>query len=64
MKKELTQLLESNDENEIKNLIYTFRDKQVMLDSELRTFLMLRQESLISKLKEIKIGFLKIFVSN
>lgn len=35
MEKELTQLLETNDEKEIKDLIYTFRDKQVMLDSDI-----------------------------
>ena len=35
MEKELTQLLVTNDEKEIKNLIYTFRDKQVMLDNDI-----------------------------
>ena len=35
MEKELTQLLVTNDEKEIKNLNYTFRDKQVMLDNDI-----------------------------
>lgn len=35
MEQEITQLLETNDEKEIKDLIYTFRGKQVMLDSDI-----------------------------
>ena len=35
MEKEPIQILETNDKKEIKDLIYTFRDRQVMLDSDI-----------------------------
>jgi len=51
MKEELTQILETNDEKEIKDLIYTFRDKQVMLDSDIAVMFNVKTERINQQMK-------------
>ena len=51
MEKELIPIIETKEESEIKNLIYTFRGKEVMLDSDLAELFNIETKKLNQQIK-------------
>ena len=57
MEKELIPILETKEEKEIKNLIYMFREKQVMLDSDIAELFEVEVKQLNRQMKRNKNRF-------
>ena len=57
MNTELISLLETKEQTEIKDLIYTFRGKQVMLDSDISKYFNVQTNRLNEQMKRNKLRF-------
>ena len=54
---ESISLLETKEQTEIKDLIYTFRGKQVMLDSDISKYFNVQTNGLNEQMKRNKLRF-------